>query len=287
MKWCRFNAGRWGFVRDGHVFDVTDTVTSIVARPDLATTLIGDAFIAHLSEIGSAVHAAGVQGPACSEEEARFLSPVRTPTKIIGTPVNYEKHIAEAEADHHINFGRIVERIEAAGLFLKASSSLVGPSDGVHLRFPQRRTDHEVEVAVVIGRTCASVSPESAASSIAGYAIALDVTLRGTEDRSFRKSLDSYSVLGPYLLTPDEFADPGNLDFALRVNGEVRQSSNTRWLIKDIPSIVSWASEWYTLYPGDVIMTGTPEGTGPLDAGDVIECTLGDTVHMRVDVTLD
>ena len=102
---------------------------------------------------------------------------------------------------------------------------------------------------------------------MAGYAIGLDITIRGSEDRSFRKSPDSYSVLGPWLVTADEIPDPGSLDLQISVNGEQRQKSNTRYLILGVRELVELASSFYTLYPGDVIFTGTPEGVSPIEPG--------------------
>jgi 2-keto-4-pentenoate hydratase/2-oxohepta-3-ene-1,7-dioic acid hydratase in catechol pathway len=164
--------------------------------------------------------------------------------------------------------------IQSAGLFLKANSSLVGPGEGVAVRKPDRRTDHEVELAFVIGREARNVAKSDALSYIAGYTIGLDITIRGSEDRSFRKSPDSYSVLGPWLVTADEIPDPGALDLQVSVNGTQRQKSNTRYLILGVPELIELASSFYTLYPGDVIFTGTPEGVSPIQPGDVIEASI-------------
>jgi 2-keto-4-pentenoate hydratase/2-oxohepta-3-ene-1,7-dioic acid hydratase in catechol pathway len=169
-------------------------------------------------------------------------------------------------------------------LFLKASSSLVGPGEGVAVRFPDRRSDHEIELGLVIGRECSDVPEARALDVVAGYAIALDMSVRGTEDRSFRKSIDSYSVLGPWLVTPDEVPDPDNVDFTLKVNGAVKQQSNTRHLIFKTRKLIAWASRWYMLYPGDIVMTGTPEGVGPVGPGDVMDCEMQYIGSMRVAV---
>jgi len=230
------------------------------------------------------VEGAALGTPAGRANEVKFLSPVINPTKIIGAPVNYEAHIAESEADPGITFNHAVARIDKAGLFLKATSALVGPGEGVAVRFSDRRTDHEIELGVVIGRECRDVSEARALDVVAGYAIALDMTVRGTEDRSFRKSIDTYAVLGPWIVTPDELREPDSVDFALKVNGEVRQQSNTRHLIFKTRKLIAWASRWYALYPGDVIMTGTPEGVGPVSPGDVMDCEMQYIGSMRVDV---
>ena len=114
------------------------------------------------------------------------------------------------------------------------------------------------------------ISVDEALSVIAGYSIALDMVVRGPEDRSLRKSGDSYAVLGPWLVTADEVADPQALDFFLNVNGEARQASNTGRMIMTIAEQIAYASRFYTLYPGDIIMTGTCEGVGPVTPGDII-----------------
>jgi len=114
--------------------------------------------------------------------------------------------------------------------------------------------------------------------------IGLDITIRGTEDRSFRKSVDTHSVLGPWLVTADEISDPGDLDLEIAVNGEQRQKSNTSRLILGVPELIELASSFYTLYPGDVIFTGTPEGVSPIEAGDEIVATIEQIGTMRVRV---
>jgi 2-keto-4-pentenoate hydratase/2-oxohepta-3-ene-1,7-dioic acid hydratase in catechol pathway len=119
---------------------------------------------------------------------------------------------------------------------------------------------------------------------VAGYSIALDMTVRGTEDRSLRKSLDSYAVLGPWLVTPDEIPNPGNLEFSIKVNDELRQHANTRDLIFDIPKLIEYSSSFYTLHPGDIIMTGTPEGVGPVKPGDVMHVEFEEIGKMDVAV---
>jgi 2-keto-4-pentenoate hydratase/2-oxohepta-3-ene-1,7-dioic acid hydratase in catechol pathway len=219
-----------------------------------------------------------------SPTEVRLLSPVANPSKIVAAPVNYRKHLEEVRVDETLHHGIDVKSIDTLGLFLKSASSLVGPSHGVELRFLDRRNDHEIELGVVIGKKASRVSRERALDYVAGYAIALDMTVRGTEERSMRKSIDSYSVLGPWLVTADEIPDPGALDLELRINGEVRQSSNTRNLIFDVPKLIELASSFYTLHPGDIIMTGTPDGVGRVAPGDRIEARIEMIGSMEVAV---
>jgi 2-keto-4-pentenoate hydratase/2-oxohepta-3-ene-1,7-dioic acid hydratase in catechol pathway len=160
----------------------------------------------------------------------------------------------------------------------------VGPSQGIAIRHPDRRTDHEIELAAIVGTPADRVSREQALSHIAGYCIGFDITVRGPEERSLRKSIDSYSVLGPWLTTADSVADPANLDLALKVSGEVRQKANTRDLIIGIADLIVFASSFYTLMPGDVLLTGTPEGVGPIVPGDVLDASITGLGEMRVSV---
>jgi 2-keto-4-pentenoate hydratase/2-oxohepta-3-ene-1,7-dioic acid hydratase in catechol pathway len=120
---------------------------------------------------------------------------------------------------------------------------------------------------------------------VAGYAIGLDMTIRGPEERSLRKSPDSYAVLGPWLVTADEVPDPGKLSLKLTVNGEVRQDAHTSDLILSVAQLIEWGSAFYTLHPGDVILTGTPQGVGAVRPGDVMVATIERIGSMRVQIT--
>jgi len=155
----------------------------------------------------------------------------------------------------------------------------------VRLVHTERRNDHEVELAVVIGKEGRNIAADDALDFVAGYCIGLDMTIRGPEDRSFRKSPDSYTVLGPWLVTADEIPDPGALEVKIEVNGVVKQRENTAELILSVPQLIAWASSFYTLYPGDVLLTGTPQGVGPVKPGDVMLATIERIGEMRVAVT--
>jgi 2-keto-4-pentenoate hydratase/2-oxohepta-3-ene-1,7-dioic acid hydratase in catechol pathway len=135
-----------------------------------------------------------------------------------------------------------------------------------------------------MGKKGNNISRAEALNYVAGYAIALDITIRGTEDRSFRKSPDSYTVLGPWLVTADEIPNPGDLNLGISVNGEVRQRSNTKYLILGVAELIELASSFYTLYPGDIISTGTPEGVSPIVPGDQVVATIEKIGTMTVAV---
>lgn len=268
MKICRFDDDRIGVVRAGLVHDVSAIIDRLAAvRYPFPP---GDALIANLGRLRDDMESLADGVPGRPISEARLLSPVANPTKIIGTPQNYELHAAEATADTQISGGRARRPMAEQGLFLKANSALVGPGEGVTMRFPDRRTDHEAELGVVIGRRGSDIRREDALAHVAGYAIALDMVVRGPEDRSFRKSIDSYAVLGPWLVTADEAPAPDAVSFTLSVDGVIRQAAHTSDMILDVPGQIAWASRFYTLYPGDILMSGTCDGVGRVRPGDVM-----------------
>ena len=284
MRLCRFDENRLGIVEGQSVRDVT---AALDVLPQVRYPLPPhDPLVANLPQVLARANAIASSAPALPLAGRRLLSPVANPGKLVAAPVNYQTHLDEVRADKalHHNTAAHTVTIQTAGLFLKANSSLVGPGEGVVIRKPDRRTDHEVELAVVIGRTASLVSRADALEYVAGYTIGLDITIRGTEDRSFRKSVDTHSVLGPWLVTPDEIADPGRLDLEIAVNGEQRQKSNTSRLILSVPELIELASSFYTLHPGDVIFTGTPEGVSPIEAGDEVVATIERIGTMRVRV---
>jgi 2-keto-4-pentenoate hydratase/2-oxohepta-3-ene-1,7-dioic acid hydratase in catechol pathway len=282
MKICRFDDNRLGIVGDDGIRDVS----AVLSRLPAVTYPFPrhDALIAHLAELRPQIERAAHGAKPIALERVRLLSPVANPGKIIAAPVNYKKHLEEALADKGIHHGNLVQEIHKAGMFLKAPSSLVGPGEGVQLVHTDRRNDHEVELAVVIGQRARNLSAADALACVAGYCIGLDMTIRGPEERSLRKSPDSYSVLGPWLVTADEVPDPGNLALKITVNGAIRQDAHTSDLILSVAELIEWGSAFYTLHPGDVILTGTPQGVGPVRPGDVMVATIERIGTMRVDV---
>ncbi|WP_353194657.1 fumarylacetoacetate hydrolase family protein [Pusillimonas noertemannii] len=283
MRLCRFNSNRLGVVKGDQVFDVTEALDVL---PSVSYPLPQvDPLIANLDKVRARIDELLPAASSCALADVTLLSPVANPGKLVAAPVNYRKHLEEARADAEIHHNSQVAEIQRVGLFLKATSSLVGPSEGVALRHTDRRNDHEIELAVVIGKGGSRISREDAWSHVAGYCIGLDMTVRGPEERSLRKSIDSYSVLGPWLVTADEIADATQLDFWLTVNGEPRQRANTRDLVIGIPELIEFASAFYTLHEGDVLYTGTPEGVGPVQPGDVIVANIEGIGEMRVNVS--
>ena len=195
----------------------------------------------------------------------RLRVPVADPSKIIAAPVNYRDHQAEMSS---------AAEVGALGFFLKAPSSLLDPGGTIQLPYHDRRFDQEGELALVIGRTARHVSEQDALSCVFGYTGLLDITMRGGEDRSTRKSFETFTPMGPVVVTADEFGDPDDVELRRWVSGDLRQKASTRDLIWGVARLVSYASSVTTLHPGDVITTGTPAGVGPLAAGDTIRLEL-------------
>lgn len=283
MRICRYDDNRLGVVEGDSVFDVTGALGAIAASTYPLPRV--DPLIADLDEIRRRIDALLPSAPSRPVSEVNLLSPVANPGKLVAAPVNYLKHLAEARADAGVHHNNQIQEIQRIGLFLKANSSLVGAGEAVRVRHHDRRNDHEIELAVIIGKPGVNIRKEDALSHIAAYTIGLDMTVRGPEERSLRKSVDTYSVLGPWMVTADEMGDPSALDFCLTVNGEVRQKANTRDLVLSIPELIEFASAFYTLHPGDVIYTGTPEGVGPVVPGDTMVAEFEKIGRMNVAVT--
>lgn len=271
MRICRFGDNRLGVVEGDFVRDVTAALDELPAyRYPLPQ---GDMLIANLEKIAIRARALAEHSVPIPFDSVHLLSPVANPSKIIGAPVNYRKGGEDDAA---------IAAAMSIGLFLKANGSLAGPSDGIALRMMERQIDHEVELGVVIGRQGANVRRSDALSYVAGYAVALDITPHGKEERSLRKSCETYSVVGPWLVTADEIPDPSNLELRLQVNGELRQTGNTRQMIRDVPALIEYASSFYTLNPGDIFLSGTPAGVGPMRPGDRLVVSIENVGTMTV-----
>ncbi|HUH88284.1 MAG TPA: fumarylacetoacetate hydrolase family protein [Pusillimonas sp.] len=284
MKICLFDDNRLGVVQGDEIRDVTAALDVLPTyRYPLPAV---DPFIANLDQVRGRIEALLPHAPIVALSQATLLSPVANPGKIIAAPVNYLKHLEEARTDSEIHHQNAILEIQKIGVFLKASSSLCGVSAGVEIQHPDRRNDHEAELVAVIGKAGRNIRREDALDHVAGYCIGLDMTTRGPEERSLRKSIDTYSVVGPWMVTSDELSDPTALDFSLWVNGELRQKANTRDLIIDVASLIAYASSFYSLQPGDILFTGTPEGVGPVVPGDTIQVEFQGIGRTQVSVRL-
>jgi 2,4-diketo-3-deoxy-L-fuconate hydrolase len=285
MRLCRYGPGNLGVIRNNAVHDVSAIADKLPQHgwpfPH------GDLLIAQLDALRAEIEKLADRSKPRPLDELALLAPVANPGKVVVAGTNYADHIAEAARDQTIAHGRQVNRtLEEKGVFLKATSSIVGPSQGVAQRFVERRNDQEVELCAVIGKAGTRIAAARALEHVAGYMVGLDMTVRGTEHPSLRKSIDSYTVFGPCLATADEVGDPQSLALKCWVNGEQRQSSSTRTMISGVARLIEYASQFYTLHPGDVLMTGTPAGVAPVKPGDVIEAEIERIGRMRVAVRL-
>lgn len=261
MRLVTFDSGRIGVVHDSDILDITSLVSDAKDGPSAH----GSSAMRRLIQHWDQVDLKSPVWPVRSLDQVHLEAPIPDPSKIFAAPVNYRDHQAEMSQAVHIS---------TLGLFLKAPSSVLRPGGTVLLPYSDRRFDQEGELACVIGRSARQVSPEEALTYVFGYTGLLDITMRGGEDRSTRKSFETFTPIGPWLVTADEFGDPREVDLRCWVAGELRQSSSTADLIWDVAQLVSYASWVTTLEPGDIIATGTPAGVGPIQDGDIIELDL-------------
>lgn len=203
-------------------------------------------------------------GVALELDEVKILSPV-LPSKVVCVGKNY--------ADHAKELGGEVPAEPV--IFIKPSTTVIGENDPIVLPAQSKNVHHEVELAVVISHLCKNVAVERASEVILGYTIANDVTARDLQNSDVQwtraKSFDTFCPLGPWIETE---LDPTNVELTCEVNGEVKQSGNTKDMIRSAHEMVAWISTVMTLLPGDVILTGTPAGVGPIVDGDTVDVTI-------------
>jgi len=267
MKLALFDDYRVGLVEGDSIYDVTDAVPNADLRPPVFVNTL----IARWTELLPELRRARAGARAIPLANVQLLPPSPAPAQIIAAPANYHKHIAEMGALSVTPKGKTAREM---GFFLKSPASLSGASRGIELpKGSSRRFDHESELAVIIGRTARNVRRADALDYVFGYTALIDVTMRiepdgRSEERSMRKSFETFTPLGPWIVTADEVGDPGALHNQLFVNGEPRHDASTADLIVPVPELIELASSVVTLYPGDIIATGTPEGVGPIRPGD-------------------
>ena len=263
MQLVVFDGGRLGALDGEEIVELT-----IHGPPDFRGPL--HAVIASNLSLASAV-----SGLRRRLAEVRLEAPLPQPGKILAAPVNYISH--KNEMRQHNTVAQL-------GVFLKAPSSVLEPGGTIRLPYTDQRTDQEAELAVVIGRAARNLPSDRALEHVFGYMCALDITVRSGEDRSTRKSFDTFTPLGPAVTTADEVGNPGHLSIRSWVNGVLRQDASTKDMIYGVPELISYASSIMTLLPGDVILTGTPAGVGPLSDGDAVTVEIE---HVgRLDVTV-
>ena len=219
--------------------------------------------------------ALGAATPALALADAELLAPIEKPGKFLAIGMNYGKHAAEAEK---LGVARSAYQV----WFNKQTTCLSGPFDPIEPG-PTEKLDYEVELGVVIGKRAKNVAEADAANYVFGYFVANDVSARDfqfhSQTMTMGKSFDTHGPIGPWIVTADAVADPHALDLKCLVNGEQRQSSNTRHMLANIWQQIAYLTSAFTLEPGDLIATGTPEGVGVamepqvwLKPGDVVRC---------------
>ncbi|MHB8619440.1 MAG: fumarylacetoacetate hydrolase family protein [Chloroflexota bacterium] len=277
MRVVVFDDQRIGVLKDGGVVDVSSLIPGWQPGDVHGMSRL----IAAGEDARARVEAAATQGRERPLDQVRLRAPVPAPTHLLAAPVNFGDHRDEMRQQGYIKPGTgpggTGETADTLGFFMKAAGSISGPGDGIELPvkdYPDRRFDHEGEIAFVVGREAKGVSPENALDFVFGYTILVDVTLRGTpertEERVQRKSFATFSPMGPCITTADEIADFRQLSVKLWLNGELKQDARASDMIVDIPNLLSRASHVMPLRPGDVYTTGSPPGVGRIVPGDTV-----------------
>ncbi len=254
----------------------------VVGERRFAALIEGDVVrpLAGIEELGATTPLEVLASPPVGDEtiplaDVTLRPVVPRPGKILCVGLNYRAHVEEG----------VYEVPDYPVLFPKFADALVGPGEPVLVPPESEAVDYEGEMALVIGRTVRRVSGDEALAAVAGYTVANDVTMRDYQYKTHQwlvgKTWANSTPLGPYLVTPDEVGDPHALDISLALNGETLQASNTSRFIFDIPTLIGTISEFIPLNPGDVILTGTPEGVGYRRDPKVL---LGDGDSMVVEV---
>lgn len=274
MRYLVLDDRRLGLVRGDEVVDVSSALPVVPAGN--VTGPLGW-LLEQGADIGGRLAVADLDRlPVMARAAVTPVSPLARPGKVVAAPVNYLEHKAEMNEVHSV---------ADLGVFLKAPSSVMGPGGVVELPYNDMRTDQEGELAVVMGRTGRHVRAEDAMDYVFGYTCSLDITVRSTEDRSTRKSFETFTPLGPEVVTVDEIGDPHDLRLQCAVNSVPRQDVRTSALIFSVPELIAYASSVMTLWPGDVILTGTPAGVGPLADGDLVTVDIEGVGHLEVSVS--
>jgi 2-keto-4-pentenoate hydratase/2-oxohepta-3-ene-1,7-dioic acid hydratase in catechol pathway len=260
MRIARFTAGTGQ--SDGPLYGVVTGEVDEHGQPNEDTVIV--------EIVGDPLYA-GIQVTTTEHKlsEVQLLAPVIPRSKIVAIGKNYAAHAAE--------FDGVVP--DEPLMFLKPNTSVIGPDDAIQYPRQSQNLHYEGELAVVIGRICRDVPPERATDVIFGYTVANDVTARDLQRSdgqwSRAKGFDTFCPLGPWIeddLDPQDFADGRAVQTYL--NGDLMQDGNTKDLVFDIPTLIAYISSAMTLLPGDVILTGTPEGVGPMNVGDEIEVSI-------------
>jgi 2-keto-4-pentenoate hydratase/2-oxohepta-3-ene-1,7-dioic acid hydratase in catechol pathway len=274
MRICRFQTQqgssiRVGLVEGDMVYDVTSVADLLPSQRWPYPP--GDLFIANLDMLRPAMVEAASKAAPIAVADVLMKCPIANPGKFLCGAGNHKIVLDMGGHPREL------------GLLFKMTSAAAGPSDGVIMRWTDRVTFHEIELAIIIGKGGTLISRETALDHVAGYSIGLDMTMQGKEFPSFGKSFDTYGVMGPWMVTADEIPDPTDLGFQLAVNGIVKTTDSTANFVLGVAELIEHAASIMTLHPGDVIFSGTPpKSVGPVVPGDVMEARLDGVGEMTV-----
>lgn len=287
MKLALFDDHRLGVLVDGGLVDITDALPW-PHDPDPLTAGWWRRLCRDFADVSGDLRAAVPRGVAVALDAVYLRAPVLNPSKVIAAASNYAGHVDEMHRVQERTLGHVEAWMMDFDVFLKAPSSISGPSDGIRLPTDILAAGHEIhhecELVIVIGAGGKDIRPEAALSHVFGYTTGLDITVRSEGDRSRRKSYDTFSPVGPWVVTGDEAGDPHDLDIRLDANGTLRQHVSTRDLVTGVPDIISRASAVMTLLPGDLLFTGAPPGVGPIFSGDRLDTHISRVGEMRIHV---
>lgn len=282
MKLVSFDDYQIGVLRDDGVVNITKLL------PDIPRALQCYRMNLLIEEWGAykpKVQQLSKDDNAVPISSVHLIAPVPAPRKVYAAPVNYKAHHEEmmagaggpeAQAGQH-HSGEF-------GMFLKSPSSVVGPHDKILRPYDDRLIHHESELVIIIGKRGTAIPLGESLNYVFGYTCGLDITVRGPEDRSKRKSFDTFSPTGPYIVTADEIPDPSKLEINLWVNEDLRQHAFTKDLITDCPHLIANMSWVATMEPGDLLFTGTPDGVGEIKPGDLVTINISEVGEMSVPV---
>jgi 2-keto-4-pentenoate hydratase/2-oxohepta-3-ene-1,7-dioic acid hydratase in catechol pathway len=303
MKLALFDDYRLGVVDGDQLADVTGALEE---HDSEWPWVFVPRTIMHFDRVRARIEAALPNARRVPVSRAKLRPPVPAPSKIVAAASNYRAHNAEmAKYFAEGRFGPPQQQASTSGLrssglsdvpgrppgergevFLKSPSSIIGPGDTILMpdTTPGKEVHHEPELAAVIGRECKRVSPSQALDYVFGYLGLLDITVRGEGDRSRRKSYRGFTPVGPWIVLREEVPDPQNLDIKLWVNDELRQDANTGDMIETLAEVIEYASYCYTLMPGDIVTTGSPDGVAPIKEEDVLKIEIERIGSFTVDV---
>jgi 2-keto-4-pentenoate hydratase/2-oxohepta-3-ene-1,7-dioic acid hydratase in catechol pathway len=287
MKLALFDDHRLGAVTGDGLVDVTAALPW-PHDPDPLTAGWWRRLCRDFGAVRADLARAAKEGPVLALDSVRLRAPVLNPSKIVAAASNYAEHVAEMHGVQERTLGKVESWMMNFDVFLKAPSAISGPGEDIVL--PEavvaagQEIHHESELVVVIGTGGKDIPESAALGHVVGYTLGLDITVRSAADRSRRKSYDTFSPLGPWVVTADELGDPSDLDIRLTAGGEERQHVHTSTMITKVPAIVSYASSMMTLLPGDIIFTGAPPGVGPIHRGDHLVAEISRIGEMRLNV---